>query len=83
MSIESIIAERNITEVQHFTTNNGIAGILAARALKARDLLTSNEYLEHLTLLNCPDRSRDVDWHGYANLSLSRIWPFGDLAQRL
>lgn len=73
MSIEDIVSTRQINEILHFTTNRGLVGILAAKALKARSLLTEDKYLEHIYLNNCPDRSKDVAWHGYVNLSLTTV----------
>lgn len=73
MSIEEIIASRKINEVLHFTTNRGLVGILATKALKARSLLSQDKYLEHIYLYNCPDRSRDAAWHGYVNLSITTV----------
>lgn len=73
MSIASIISERSIAEIVHFTTNRGIAGVLASKALKARSLLPADKYLEHIYLHNCECRDRDAQWHGYVNLSITRI----------
>lgn len=73
MSVEQIIAARKITEILHFTTNRGLVGILATKALKARSLLSEDKYLEHIYLNNCPDRSRDAEWHGYVNLSITTV----------
>jgi hypothetical protein len=70
--------KRGITEVLHFTTNRGAVGILFSGAIKSRVLLTPDKYLEHVYSPNAPDRSRDSEWHGYVNLSVSRIndWMF-------
>ncbi len=73
MTIDDIVATREIEEVLHFTTNSGLTGILATGAVKARQSLPKDQYLEHIYKPNCPDRSRDTDWHGYVNLSVSRI----------
>lgn len=73
MSIESEVAALGITEVLHFTTNHGLAGILASHFLKARAQLTKDKYLEHIYKHNCKDRSRDAAWHDYVNLSISHI----------
>ncbi|QDU26273.1 hypothetical protein ETAA8_13500 [Anatilimnocola aggregata] len=69
----TIVRSRAITELLHFTTNRGITGILATKAIKARDRLSAEAYLEHILMLNCPDRSRDAAWHDYVNLSISQI----------
>lgn len=73
MTIKRIVQERGIEEVLHFTTNSGLVGIFAARALKARRRLSSDKYLEHIYRGNCPDRSRDTAWHDYVSLSISSI----------
>src|SRR5690349_15550012 len=72
MSVNAIVARRNITRVLHFTTNQGLTGILASRAVKARRDLTSDKYLEHVYSPNCAVR-RDQAWLGYVNLSIGRI----------
>jgi hypothetical protein len=83
VSISNIITERGIKEILHFTTNRGLLGVLASKALKARTNLTEDNYLEHIVLFNCPDRSRDANWHNYVNLSISRVTSlFGISANR-
>jgi hypothetical protein len=73
MSIDEIITVRGIAEVLHYTTNHGLVGILASRALKCRRDLPSDKYLEHVYEPACADRTRDADWHGYVNMSITRI----------
>lgn len=73
MSIDQIVRERGIREVLHFTTNKGCLGILAKQALKARKRLAEDKILEFILQVNAEDRSRDVAWHDYVNLSISRI----------
>lgn len=73
MSIEEIIAARGISEVLHYTTNHGLVGILASRALKCRRDLPRDRYLEHVYKPACEDRTRDAGWHGYVNMSITRI----------
>lgn len=67
------VSSRGITEVMHFTTSNGLIGILSTGALLAHSHLSLERRLEHILQLNCPDRSRDKAWHNYVNLSVSRI----------
>ncbi len=69
---------RGITEIVHFTTATGAVGILAS-ALMSRHGLPEEKYLEHIYRPNAVDRSGDVAWHDYVNLSVSRIndWMFG------
>jgi len=73
MSIDEIITHRGIREVLHFTTNRGLVGALALAALKPRKRLPRETYLEFIYKPNCADRSRDVAWHDYVNLSITRI----------
>lgn len=69
---------RGISEIVHFTTTRGAVGILYSSAIKSRALLHPDLYLEHVYRPNAIDRSRDAEWHGYVNLSISRIndWMF-------
>jgi len=69
MTTSDIVRSRGIKEVLHFTTNKGITGILAVQSVKSRGRLSSEEYLEHVLKYNCPDRSRDRDWHDYVNMT--------------
>jgi len=73
MTVQDIIAQRDIKEVLHFTTNKGFTGILATGFLKARKLLSKDDYLEHIYQYNCKDRSRDMAWWGFVNLSITSV----------
>ena len=73
MKIQEIIEKRGIEEILHFTTNKGLTGILATDAVKARTLLPEDKYLEYIYKYNCPDRSRDKEWWGYVNLSITSV----------
>lgn len=64
---------RGISEVLHFTTNRGAVGILHDGAIKCRRSLPHEAHLEFIYRPNAADRSRDLAWHGYVNLSISRI----------
>lgn len=68
-----IANERGITELLHFTTSNGFVGIIATGGLLSHSELPQESRLAHILQVNCKDRSRDADWHGYVNLSISRI----------
>lgn len=74
MTIADEIARRGIESVVHFTTNRGVLGVLATRALKARRRLNDDEQLRHIFQANSATR-KDVDWIDYVNLSVSRINP--------
>lgn len=65
--------ERGITSIVHFTRISGLVGILAAGAVKARGLLREDDLLKFVYEENAPDRSRDVLWHRYVNLSVTKI----------
>lgn len=74
MTIPGIIAARDITEVVHYTTNNGLVGIIRQQVLKARAFLKEDETLKHILKLNT-EKVFDRDWKEYVNLSISRINP--------
>lgn len=73
MSIAEIVKERGIREVLHFTTNRGLTGILASSAVRPRKRLTQDKHLEFILVCNCPDRSKDKQWHDYVNLSITSV----------
>lgn len=73
MTIRQIVNDRDIREVLHFTTDRGLAGILASACVKARADLPSDKYVEHIYKPTCASRVRDADWHGFVNLSITRI----------
>ncbi|MBX3655578.1 MAG: DUF4433 domain-containing protein [Ramlibacter sp.] len=73
MSLESVIAERGIESVLHFTTNKGSLGVLASKIVRPRARLTTDERLEHIFTPNAANRPRDAAWLDYVNLSMSRI----------
>jgi len=74
---------RGITEILHFTTNKGLIGVLAKQAVLCRDLLESDQYLEHIYTRNCADRSKAAEWTGYVNLSISCVnGPMFDSSER-
>lgn len=72
MSLVDEIDRRRITEVVHFTTNSGLIGILAKRAVKSRLRLPQEKHLEYVYEPNSAFR-KDIPWLGYVNLSISRI----------
>ncbi|CAG9203937.1 DUF4433 domain-containing protein [Burkholderia glumae] len=72
-AIGASLAERRITEILHFTTSNGFIGTMTTGSLLSHARLPSESRLAHILQINCKDRSRDADWHGYVNLSISRI----------
>ena len=68
---------RGVEDVVHFTTTRGAVGILAAGALKSRERLPQDQYLEHVYRPNAAIR-KDTAWLDYVNLSIQRIngWMF-------
>ncbi len=80
MTISTILAEREITEVLHFTTNKGLVGSLAERYLMSRYLLPASKYLQHVLHVNSAIRPEEAayfdksqNWLDYVNLSISEI----------
>jgi hypothetical protein len=71
--VAAYATERGITEVLHFTTGNGLLGIFATGAVRSRDRLDSDKYIEHIYAPNCSDRLKDTNWTDYVNLSISRV----------
>jgi hypothetical protein len=67
------ISQRRLPEVLHFTTNNGLVGILRTSRLSANAFLRAEQQLAHILRINSIDRSRDSLWLEYVNLSISRI----------
>jgi hypothetical protein len=72
MSVAAAARERGITEILHYTTSRGVLGVLASRALKSRQRLPQDKYLEHIWIAACAVRY-DTDWLDYVNLSVSDI----------
>lgn len=71
-AIEAMIRHRDITRLLHFSTNRGLVGTLASRALKSRALLNSDNYLERIFTPNARVR-QDFPWTRHVSLSISRI----------
>lgn len=72
MTIEDIVTRRGIKEIVHFTTNLGLTGILATKALKCKDQLRQEQYLVYILKINTP-RELDPGWSGYVHLSFTKI----------
>ena len=70
--VEAAVA-RGITSIVHFTRIPGLVGILDSSAVKARSDLMRDTRLRYIAQENAPDRSRDVLWHDYVNLSVTAI----------
>lgn len=72
MTIDDIVIQRKISEILHFTTNEGLLGILYSGALKSRQCLPQEKQLEYIYKPNAVFR-KDSEWLDYINLSISRI----------
>lgn len=72
MTISSIIRNRGIKEILHFTTNEGLLGILHTKLLKSRERLPEDKQLEYIFKPNAVWR-KDTPWLDYINLSITRI----------
>ncbi|MFB6534872.1 MULTISPECIES: DarT ssDNA thymidine ADP-ribosyltransferase family protein [Streptomyces] len=70
--VEALIDERKITEVVHFTTNQGLLGILVEQLCKARALLAEDKYLESIYHQNTKIRREDPRYWSYVNLSITQ-----------
>ncbi len=71
--------KRGVTSIVHFTRSRpGLVGILDSSAVKARRDLPEDARLRHVYEDNAADRSRDQQWHGYVNLSITGLnkWMF-------
>lgn len=80
MNIRKFINDRGIVELLHFTTNRGLVGVLAKKALLSRFELPKEKYLESVLHVNAairPESSAFFDksqnWLDYVNLSISEI----------
>jgi hypothetical protein len=74
VTIAEIVAQRDIREVLHYTTNDNLIGIITRGMLRPRARLTQDEYVKHVVMMNCPTRY-DCDHLDYVSLSISRVAP--------
>jgi hypothetical protein len=73
MTLSDAIKERNITEVVHFTTNAGLLGILASKAILPNTQLREEQTLSFIFEQNSAVRKeRDREWLNYVNLSITK-----------
>jgi hypothetical protein len=72
VSIAKIIADREIKEVVHFTTNYGCLGTLYTKKLQSRQKLQGDELLEYLFAPNAALR-KDQDYLDHVSLSIEHI----------
>lgn len=72
MTVQEIIKARGIREVLHFTTYQGLVGILDSGTIKSRARLSEDQRLRFILRLNTP-KVRDPGWEDWINLSISAI----------
>ncbi|MCU1580007.1 MAG: hypothetical protein JWP19_2211 [Rhodoglobus sp.] len=70
--IQDLIATRGITEILHFTTNNGLLGILASGRVLSRHRLNENDLVSAVRLPVWAVR-KDPNWTDYVNLSIDEV----------
>jgi hypothetical protein len=71
--VVELAAELGITEVLHFTTSRGLAGILAQGENLSRRRLPEEKYVEHVARANNESRRVDLAWEPMVNLSITRV----------
>ena len=64
---------RGITSIVHFTTVEGLKGILASGGVKSRQGLPEDNLVQYVYEPNAVDRSLDESWLGYVNCSITAI----------
>lgn len=73
-NIDTLIKEKGIDEIIHFTTNNGFLGILSQNQVLPNSRLTKEDTLEYIFKQNSEKRKeRDLRWLDYVNLSISKV----------
>lgn len=77
MNILQEANERGVSEILHFTRGDNFVGILAQGAILSRNTLAyrsqSFELLEFVGIPAWADRSRDIDWWDFINLSIESV----------
>jgi hypothetical protein len=73
MSIAEIVQRRGIKHILHYTTNHGLLGMLGTGRCLPSNKLSQEYLLSHILKRECPDRTRDKEWHGHVNLSIGGI----------
>ncbi|MFD9002171.1 DarT ssDNA thymidine ADP-ribosyltransferase family protein [Streptomyces sp. NPDC059582] len=71
-TVDSYLVQRGVSEIRHFTTNRGLAGVLATQSLLSRKQLPEESYLEHIFTPNC-DTRKDRHYLDTISLSISKI----------
>lgn len=71
-TVSEFIVDKGISEIIHFTTNQGLLGILARRYVLSRFRLDSDELTQGVQLPVWTVR-KDPDWSDYVNLSITEM----------
>lgn len=72
MTISSMVKDKNISEILHFTTSHGCLGTLYTEALQSRLRLQNDHMVKYLFSPNS-DLRKDMDYIDYVSLSISHI----------
>jgi hypothetical protein len=79
-TIETVIAQRRIEEVLHFTSNHGLVGSLAIGSVISRKRLPEHNHLAFVAAPTSRVRqealsyfNKDENWLDYVNMSLSEL----------
>lgn len=79
-NVDSVISDRGIKEVLHFTTENGLTGCCASNFVLSRAGLNADKYLSFIASPVSKERkeaestfNKDENWLDYVNLSVSEI----------
>ena len=72
-SIIDAARARDVRRIVHFTRIGGLKGILSTGVVRARADLPEDARVRHVYEENAADRSRDLEWHAYVNLSIGKI----------
>ncbi len=73
-SINSLVEDKGITEILHFTTNAGFLGMLSKGQVLPNSRLHKEDTLEFIFKQNSETRrEKDPKWLDYINLSVSRL----------
>ncbi|WP_033569611.1 DarT ssDNA thymidine ADP-ribosyltransferase family protein [Dickeya undicola] len=71
---ETLIKAKDIKEILHFTTNQGLLGILRTGAVLPNSQLTEEDTLAFIFQQNSlKRRERDSKWLSYVNLSITKL----------
>src|ERR1700759_5046661 len=70
-SVSAAAARRGVAELLHYTTQKGVQGTIASKALLSRAQLDGDEYLAHIREPVWP--RKDAQWIDHISLSVTSI----------